>query len=257
MNLKEQIEMYKRQETILPREEKILDTIKKSKEAFYKKEQERMLTYMEFLWSQFKQLKKRWWLFQMLLLATAGLLLPFMEREVGEYYVQRSIGVIGVLFVVLIIPELWKNRDCFCMEIEAAAYYTLKQIYAARLFLFGMVDVLLLTLFCGSIQKSLYFTFWELLVQFLFPMAVTACICFGMLCNKYAAGETVSVALCFIWSGIWWFILLNEKIYEAIIMPLWLCLFGMALLLFGFLIYTILKNCNQDWEVTISGIKNH
>lgn len=58
MKLEERIEIYKQQETIIPREEKILDTINKSKEAFYKREQERMLTYMEFLWTQFKQLKK-------------------------------------------------------------------------------------------------------------------------------------------------------------------------------------------------------
>lgn len=192
----------------------------------------------------------------MLLLTTAGLLLPFMEKEVGEYYVQKSIGVVGVLFVVLIIPELWKNRACFCMEIEASAYYTLKQIYASRLVLFGVVDVFLLTIFCKNIQKSLYITFWELLVQFLFPMAVTACICFGMLCNKYAASEAVSVALCFIWSGIWWLILLNEQIYGLIFIPLWLCLFGIAILFFVFFIYIILRNCNQDWEVTASGIRN-
>lgn len=257
MKLEERMETYKRKTVIRADEEKILDTIQKSKAAFYKKEQERMLTYMEFLWTQFGQLRKRWWLFQILLLTTAGFLLSSIQEEGGKYYMQRTIGVIGVLFVVFVIPELWKNRACCCMEIEASSYYSLKQIYAARLLLFGVVDVLLLTMFCETMKRSLCFTFTELLVQFLFPVVVTACICFGMLCNKYSAGEVVSIALCFIWSGIWWLILLNENIYEAIVLPVWLCLFGIAILFLAFAVYKTVCNCSKYWEGNVSGIKNN
>ena len=50
-------------------------------------------------------------------------------------------GVVATLFVILIIPELWKNRSCECMEIEATSYYSLKQVYATRMLLFGVTDV--------------------------------------------------------------------------------------------------------------------
>ena len=90
-------------------------------------------------------------------------------------------GVAGALFVILLIPELWKNRNCNSMEIEAAAYYSLRQIYAARLLLFGMTDVFLLTVFCLVSSFSLQIAMAELLTQFLFPMVVAACICFGIL----------------------------------------------------------------------------
>ena len=59
-------------------------------------------------------------------------------------YIQRSMGVIASLFVILIIPELWKNRTFQCMEIEASSYYSLRQVYAARMLLFGMAMVIVM-----------------------------------------------------------------------------------------------------------------
>lgn len=77
-------------------------------------------------------------------------------------------GVAAALFVILIIPELWKNRSCECMEIEAASYYSLKQVYAARMLLFGVTDVFLITLFLGTASAGLNIGLSELVVQFLF-----------------------------------------------------------------------------------------
>ena len=49
MNLDNKMKNYKKQTEAKSREDKILDTIRKSKETFYEKEQARMLTYWEFL----------------------------------------------------------------------------------------------------------------------------------------------------------------------------------------------------------------
>mgnify|MGYP006990195710 CR=1 FL=1 len=49
---------------------------------------------------------------------------------------QRILGVVASLFIILIIPELWKNQTYQSMEIEATSYYSLRQIYAARMSLF-------------------------------------------------------------------------------------------------------------------------
>lgn len=213
-----------------------------------------MLTYWEFLWTQVRVVQKRWWLLQMFLLIVVGITLPTIQEE---FYVRRSMGIAGVLFVVLIIPELWKNRTCHCMEIEASSYYSLRQIYATRILLFGMVDVFLLTVFCGLLHGNLHFTFLELLVQFLFPMVVTACICFGMLCNKHSFSEFTSITLCIMWSAVWWLITINESIYTAILFPIWLVLFGIAILFLAVVVYKTLHDCNKCWEVNLGGIENN
>ena len=58
MDLEKQIEEYKKMIQSEPREEKIQETIRKSKEAFLLAEQQRMLTLHEFVWSQFKLIRK-------------------------------------------------------------------------------------------------------------------------------------------------------------------------------------------------------
>ena len=151
MNQKEKIEKYREIVQVGASEEKIQETICKSKNAFFMAEQERMLSYHEFLWTQLRVVQKRWWILQFILLVVLWIALSFIHDEM---YTKRSMGVATALFVILIIPELWKNRSCECMEIEAASYYSLKQVYAARMLLFGVTDILLITLFLGKIGRA-------------------------------------------------------------------------------------------------------
>ncbi|MGO5053343.1 hypothetical protein ACTQ6A_12695 [Lachnospiraceae bacterium LCP25S3_G4] len=252
MNLEEQFMTYKKMTQVEPKEEKIQETIRKSKEAFFASEQEELLSYHEFLWLQFKVIQKRWWILQVLLLFVLWAVLMFVH---DDKYIQRSIGVIASLFVILIIPEFWKNRSCQCMEIEASSYYSLKQVYAARMLLFGITDIFLITIFCGTVSVGLHFELTKLMVQFLFPLSVTACICFGTLCSKYSLSETVALTLCIIWSAVWLLIILNENIYALITFPIWISLLGIALIFLLVVIYRTIKFCNKYWEVTLDGIE--
>lgn len=252
MNLEEQLMTYKKSVQRKPQKEKIQETIRTSKEVFFASEQEKMLSYHEFLWSQFKLVQKRWWILQFLLLSMLG---AALVSSYEESYIQRGMGIMAAIFVILIIPELWKNRSCCCMEIEESSYYSLRQIYSARMVLFGIVDVLLLTAFCGTMTIGLNIEFTKLLVQFLLPMLVTACICFGTLCSKHIMDETVAIILCILWCGTWLVITLDEKIYTMITLPIWLICIGLS---FGFLCIAIcrtLNNCNNYWEVGFDEIR--
>lgn len=253
MKLEEKIAEYKEKNPIQSREDKILDTINKSKETFYQKEQEKLLTYREFLWTQFRVTQKKWWVLQVLLLVGIGAVLPSIQED---YFIQRGLGVVGVLFIVLIIPELWKNKSYQCMEIEASSYYSLRQIYASRIFLFGLVDVLILTVFGLLLHGKLHITLLSLISQFFFPMVVTACICFGLLCSKHFVNETVSIVLCIMWSAVWWLITASEMIYTVIKLPVWIALTGMALLILGGMVYKTLHDCMKYWEDSSNGTKN-
>ena len=245
MNLEKVMERYRRETEITVDENDIQDIVCKSKEAFYQKEQERMLSYRGFLQTQFRVIQKRWWLLQLFLLVMAELVFSAMQEE---YYIRRGLGVVGVLFIVLVIPELWKSKSYRCMEIEASAFYSLRPIYAARIFLFGMADVLMLTVFCGMLQKSLYFTMMELMVQFLFPVAVTACICFGTLCSRHSLSEVTSIVFCLLWSAVWWMITATEEIYTVVVQPVWGCLFGSVILFLAIMVYKTVHDCNRCWE---------
>lgn len=210
------------------------------------------MSYHGFLWTQLQVIKKRWWVLQFLILAALWIALSSIHDDI---YMKRSLGVAASLFVILIIPELWKNRSYRCIEIEAVSYYSLKQVCAARMLLFGIMDIFLLTLFLWTASAGLHFELAELMIQFLFPLCVTACICFGILCSKYSFSEAVAMILCIIWSAIWLFVVLNETVYAMITVPIWYALLGLAILFLVFNVHRILRNCNKYLEVSLDEIR--
>ncbi len=252
MTFEEKLKIYKKTVQVPVKEEAIQRTVQLSKAAFYASEQDKVMSYHEFLLAQFGVIQKRWWGFQFLILLLFWISFRMsMEMEA----VQKSLGVTASLFIILVIPELWKNRDSRSMEIEAASYYSLRQIYAARMTLFGIVDVVLVTLFCGLTSVTLNLAMSDLLTQFLFPMVVTACICFGVLCSKHHFSEFAAISMCMIWSVLWWLLTLNESAYRKITMPVWIGLLGIALFFLIFVVYRTLNSCNDYWEVNVDGIE--
>ncbi len=226
-------------------EDKLLETIEKSKEIYFRQEQNRLLTYWEFLWSQFTYTRKRWWAFQSALLLFAWQMIPSMEHE---FYRVRCISVVGCLFVVLIIPELWRNKESDSTQVEAACLYSLRQVYSARITLFGIVDVALLTLFSIALG-SMGFRLTEVISQLLLPATVTACICFSLLCRKQNVRENFSLAVCLSWCGVWWLMLMNERLYRQILPAVWMGLFALALIFLALTVRRTVRTTNQYWEV--------
>lgn len=252
MDLEKKLKDYHQSRKIIPNEQKVTETIRKSIDVYCSVEQERLLTYREFLWTQLRLIRKRWWLIQLLLLILLWAVLPSVQ---AEQLVQRILGVAASLFIILIIPELWKNQTCQSMEIEAASYYSLRQIYAARMLLFGIVDIVLITFFCVSAVITMGILLSQLLIQFIFPMTVTTAICFGILCSKHSYSETTAIMLCILWSSIWLVVILNKKIYTAVTFPLWLAFVGIAFVFFAFTTYRMLHCCNHYWEVKSNEIR--
>lgn len=97
------------------------------------------------------------------MVAASGMLLllsgMILASSGEEGYVWRGMGISASVFVIIMISELWKNRSCHSMEIEQAAYYSLRQIYVARMVLFGLVDVFLLIAFCNIMTIGLRIEF--------------------------------------------------------------------------------------------------
>lgn len=220
-------------------------TIKKSKEAFEEHEAGYSLSYFEFLYSQGCYIKKRWWILQ-------GILLLFLwyilQISAYNYYVKRCVGLISPLFVILLVPELWKNHSSASMEIEGSTFYSLPQIHSARLLIFAGVDLFLLSLFFAMTAVSGVFLTLNFMIDFFIPFNITCCICFRTLCSPHICSETLTMALCVVWIAVWLLILLEQHIYSRIALPVWGGLLFFSFLYLVCCIRRSAKNYNLIWE---------
>lgn len=215
-------------------ESKIQKTIAVSKEAFLSEESEQTVSHIEFLYQQCKFIKKRWWLMQGLLLAFVCFLINNSETD---FTVRRILGLTGPLFVILIYPEIWKNRSYDALEIECTTFYTLRSIYAARLTLFAWVDMALLSAFYAVATLLSRMTLWEMLTQFMLPFNVTCCICFRTLYSKRINSQALSLLLCVLWAGAWSVLVLNDAVFRAISVPTWVSLLAASVFFMGYTLY--------------------
>lgn len=222
-------------------EARIQETIAASREAFLAGESEWPLSHMEFLYRQSKYIQKRWWLLQGLLLAFVCFLLHSSETD---FVVRRVLGLTGPLFVILIYPEVWKNRSFDAMEVEGTTFYSLRSIYAARLTLFAGVDMALLSAFYAAATHFAGISLWEILTQFLLPFNVTCCICFRTLYSRHLGSQVLSLFLCTLWAGVWSMFVLNEAVFYAISVPVWIFLLAASLFFLGY----ILCRGQREWQ---------
>ena len=162
---------------------------------------------------------------QAMLLVLVFLIMPSLKDTT---YFMRMLGVASVFFIVMIIPEFWRNKESNSCQIEVTCLFSLRQIYSARIFLIGIVDIVMLTIFLTVACINMKMQFTDLLVQFLFPMVIAAGICFAML-NCSLLNEATSIVGCFLWGGIWWGITMNNAIYGNIVVPIWIMLFVFAI----------------------------
>lgn len=232
-------------------EEHMQRVIQSAKEAFYENEQNEILTGPEFLYQQAGYIRKRWWIMQGILLMVLWVLLKY--AALGNYYVQRCMGIVAPIFVILLLPELWKNRTANAMEVEGAAYFSIRQIYSARLLVFVMIDLLMLFVFSAAVIRSGRVLLEEIAIQFFLPLVVTCCICFRTLYSQRAISEAGSMFLCIIWSVLWLELIINGNIYEIIAIPVW---YGVLAVSFAYLLYCICRgqrNWRGMWERGHSG----
>ena len=120
--------------------ETAVHTVKERCSDILNRQDNRRASYFEFLFEQFKFIKKRWWILQGGILVLLWILLVDSD---GGANTERTLGTMSVMFSVMIIPEIWKNRSFSAVEIEKTAFYSLRQICAARILLFAVVDLLM------------------------------------------------------------------------------------------------------------------
>ena len=131
-------------------QEAVLQTIKNCKKTFVQAE-DYPLSYMEFIYDQMQFIQKRWWILQGCLLAVLWI---FLNDAADIYEMQRLMGAGACLFAIFLVPEIWKNRRNQAMEIEGAAYYSLRQANSA-VWIYGSFDRNSICGKCGIYGESI------------------------------------------------------------------------------------------------------
>ena len=195
-------------------QEAVLQTIKKCKETFVQAE-DYPLSYMEFLYDQMQFIQKRWWILQGCLLAVLWI---FLNDAADIYEMQRLMGAGACLFAIFLVPEIWKNRRNQAMEIEGAAYYSLRQVCMA---------------FKVRVSAQMF------AVNFMIPFNVTGAICFRFLYCKRSESEYLAAAGCFLFMILWVFIISREEIYCKISGAVWCAALILSIM---YLIYVVKRS---------------
>ncbi len=193
-------------------------------------------SYFEFLYDQSAFIKKRWWILQGVVLLILWLLLR--DSDNAEY-MGRIIGTLATVFVMLIIPEFWKNRRNSAVEIERTSFYSLRQICMARILLFAIVDFMMVMAFFTVAFHTIQISIYSMIVNFMIPFNVSSCICFRVLYSKWMESEYIAVFVSVVWIVVWLAVVTHDPLYHIIAEPIWL---GLVLLSFGYLIFLIKRS---------------
>ena len=199
----------------------------------------------QFLFEHSRPPRKRWWGIQGMMLLLLWFLLADSD---GAETVERALDALSVAFSLMIIPEVWKNRRYSAVEIEKTAYYSLRQICAARILLFAAADLVMITIFFAVSFRTLPISGCRIVINFLIPFNVSCCICFRLLYSRWSEMEYIAVLLSMLCVILWTVIVTNDFIYRNISMPVWAAL---ILVSFVYLVYCIRKsqcNCETVWE---------
>ena len=239
-SIEEHLQEYARSNYIRPDESKLKETLQSAKQSFYKSAAQKEVSYLEFVFEQSRYIRKRWWMLQFLALFYTGWLL---QETKEPSYMQRMLSVSASLFIIMMIPELWKNRSSNSVEIEGAACFSLRQIYTARMLTFTVVDIIFLSLFAGVITMTTSVSIIDMIVQFFLPMTVACCICFRCLCSRYASSEYMACFFSMLWSATWMLLVLNDRIYQAVSIPVWMAVCCVALLYLTYLVKKVINGC--------------
>lgn len=214
-------------------------------------QEDRTISYFEFLYEQSKFIKKRWWVMQAGVLA---MLCYILQEYGGTERMERMVGISAALFAILLIPEIWKNHRFSAMEIEGACFYSLRQICAAKILLFAIADLVMITVFFTATFYTAQVSVYEMAVNFLIPFNISSCFCFRLLCSRKQDMEYIAVLGCGIWAVIWMAVVSQDSLYSIAAKPIWT---GMLLLSFLYLVFCIKKSqyyCEKIWEENIDGI---
>lgn len=222
------------------------ETIRLAQHIVAKQQTSERVNYPDFLLLQMRLIKKQWWVLQGAVLFLAWTAL----NSIGtSWYAQRGMSIVGGLFVILAIPELWKNRETKSMEIEEASYYTLRHVYGAKILSFGFVDIVLLSLFGIAAVHAQQCLITDILKQLIFPVMISTILCLGSLSFHKKISELLAATLCLGANAGWMAVTMNDVVYNRITPAIWAGMFALGFAIILLLNFRLLHERRTGWEV--------
>lgn len=251
MNLKKEMREYARGIQSIDIDEAVFKAaVERSKEGLLENDAGQYLTWPEFIYEQIYYINKSWWLLQAAVLV---LLWVLLKTAVSETYIERCMGILAPMFIILVLPELWKNVSNCALEIEGAALFSLQKVMTARMILFGMIDLILLTVFVTAGITFTSITILEMLVHFLLPMFVTTCICLRMFSGRYWKGILPSIAASLLWLTLWILVVLRDDVYSKVSVPVWIILLMVSIAYICYCVHRILCDSVKYFDYSLEG----
>lgn len=214
----------------------INQTVIASIEQFYLSERTHLLSHQDFLFFQLHLLKKRWLIIQTILMVSVYLFLKFSPETL---YFSGALGIAACLFIIFMIPDLWRERNANASELISTCYYSLEHVYAAKMMIIGIYDLLLLSLFFLATGLTTKLTIYTLIIYFILPLTVVACTCFCLLSVKNSIGSFATICIC-VFASISLFLLTSiSKIYQKISISIWIALVILSLIFLALSIYRL------------------
>ncbi|MDE6434397.1 MAG: hypothetical protein K2L07_09230 [Lachnospiraceae bacterium] len=134
---------------------------------------ESRMTDAEFIWGQLGFIKPHTWIGQLGVFVVLCIVVYRLRPYYTDYRFYALFSTVTPLLLVCHIEEL--ARVCYksTLEIEMAAKYSLKKLLLSRLFILGIVDLLMFCLFAGFLIWQFEISILSILLYCLVPFQIT------------------------------------------------------------------------------------
>ncbi|VDH00274.1 Uncharacterised protein [Lysinibacillus sphaericus] len=120
------------------------------------------------------------WFIQFALLILTTFLITNVINDESFLFVIQSLTVIVIFSVIFLIDELLRSFTSGMWELEQTLKYDLRQHTIIKLFIFGMVDLLLISCLAFISQGVLEISFWKIILYLLVPFNVICIVLFSL-----------------------------------------------------------------------------
>ncbi|MCM3757079.1 hypothetical protein M3197_06200 [Sporosarcina aquimarina] len=120
------------------------------------------------------------WFIQFALLILTTFLITNVINNESFLFVIQSLTVIVIFSVIFLIDELLRSFTSGMWELEQTLKYDLRQHTIIKLFIFGMVDFLLISCLAFISQGVLEISFWKIILYLLVPFNIICIVLFSL-----------------------------------------------------------------------------
>ena len=228
------------------------------RELFLKQLRYPKITYQEFLFDQFRYIRKRIWIASALIVLLGWMIafcLPVFQYWNTDGIKIWSISATLPFLAMITITEVYRSSAYSMVELEGSCRFSLPQIVMARMSILGVVNSVVLILLLIFINRVSAYSLLQTILYAMVPYLFVCAICLWLLnrmhgsdgiysCGAATGLVSISSILCEISAGI---------LYSNTYLNGWLTLFAGCLVLIGFQMHKLVKQLEEkQWNLSLT-----